>query len=309
MAIRGMRLRGATKGGRGALSPAEEEKLKQGQGGDDIFSPVSTEEITEPSVFDPEEPQTFDVEPGKVAEPEEPAKDAMLQGGGSLAGVTPDRQPVRTAQPAPAPIAAAEEEPSGPQDEQGLFDDLEDINERQKQEREAFADELESRKAEAEMAAQARAGLGGMGLSGATTALVGDVGRQEERAGDIAMADLARRQQQETFDELRRQASIWAFEEEFGEDLDKDGIEGPPSGGDGGDEDLFGGRQGTKTQEQAKESLAESGIDPATLEEGSFLDDIALNNTLVETYTDDLGRIIKIYRRPDGTYFKQTTLR
>lgn len=309
MAIRGMRgttLRGATKGGRAALSPAEEERLRQGQGEGDIFSPASTEDVTEPSVFDPEEPQTVDVEPSGgqvVAEPDESLKNAMLQGGGSLAGITPDRQPAQT-----AATDTEEEKPSGPQDEQGLFDDLEDINERQKQEREAFADELESRKAEAEMAAQARAGLGGMGLSGATTALVGDVGRQEERAGDIAMADLARRQQQETFDDLRRQASIWAFEEEFGQDLDKDGIAGPPSG-EGEDDDLFGGRQGTKTEDQAKESLAESGIDPATLEEGSFLDDIAFNNTLVETYTDDLGRIIKIYRRPDGTYFKQTTLR
>jgi len=198
-----------------------------------------------------------------------------------------------------------------PDEPQGLFEDLGDIDTRQERERQAFADELEARRAEAMQQAQARAGLGGMGLSGATAELTADIGRQEARAGDIAMADLGRRQQQETFDELRRQASIWGFEEEFGVDLDGDGSEGNPEAAADAqdkDDDLFGGRQGTKTEEQAKEALAESGIDPTTLEEGSALDAMAFNNTLVETYTDDLGRIIKIYQRPDGTYFKQTTL-
>ena len=120
---------------------------------------------------------------------------------------------------APAP---AEEEP------QGLFEDVTDIDARQERERAAFADELAARKAEQQQQAEARAGLGGMGLSGATAELTADIGRQAERAGDIAMADLGRRQQQETFDELRRQASIWTFEEEFGVDLDGDGNYGAP---------------------------------------------------------------------------------
>jgi len=117
-----------------------------------------------------------------------------------------------------------------PDEPQGLFEDLGDIDTRQERERQAFADELEARRAEAMQQAQARAGLGGMGLSGATAELTADIGRQEARAGDIAMADLGRRQQQETFDELRRQASIWAFEEEFGVDLNDDNQYGPPKG-------------------------------------------------------------------------------
>ena len=111
---------------------------------------------------------------------------------------------------------------------QGLFEDLGDIDTRQERERQAFADELAARRAESMQQAEARAGLGGMGLSGATAELTSDIGRQEARAGDIAMADLARRQQKETFDELRRQASIWTFEEEFGVDLDGDGNYGAP---------------------------------------------------------------------------------
>jgi hypothetical protein len=115
-----------------------------------------------------------------------------------------------------------------PDEPQGLFEDLGDIDNRQERERQAFADELEARRAEAMQQAEARAGLGGMGLSGATAELTADIGRQEARAGDIAMADLARRQQKETFDDLRRQASIWVFEEEFGVDLDGDGNYGAP---------------------------------------------------------------------------------
>jgi hypothetical protein len=115
-----------------------------------------------------------------------------------------------------------------PDEPQGLFEDLGDIDTRQERERQAFADELAARKAEQQQQAEARAGLGGMGLSGATAELAADIGRQEARAGDIAMADLARRQQKETFDELRRQASIWTFEEEFGVDLDGDGNYGAP---------------------------------------------------------------------------------
>lgn len=267
MAIRN--LSGRTTGGRGALSRAEEEKLKQGRGGD-IFSPASTEDITEPGVFDTEdtdigkEPQTIDVEPGKMAEPEEPLKSAMLQGGGNLSGLTPDRQPVNTAQPAPAEPQDADE-PSGPQDEQGMFDDLEDINERQKQEREAFADELESRRAEAEMAAQARAGLGGMGLSGATTALVGDVGRQEARAGDIAMADLARQQSQERFQEVQREQAIWDVEQSQDKDLDGDGtVAGEPVGGSIGDgnsgNDPLPGGAITPDQQAVIEGLSSSDL-------------------------------------------------
>ena len=167
-----------------------------------------------------EGPKDIEERPGD-AEVIPPRMETALQaGGGDLASVTRQRQPqLEGAKEAPAP---AEEEP------QGLFEDVTDIDARQERERQAFADELAARKAEQQQQAEARAGLGGMGLSGATAELTADIGRQAERAGDIAMADLGRRQQQETFDELRRQGSIWAFEEEFKVDLDGDGNEGAP---------------------------------------------------------------------------------
>lgn len=156
----------------------------------------------------------------------EGTREKMAAGGGRLGGVTLNRQPIVSAPPGqegPAQQQQGQQEPVEEEEPQGLFDDVTSIDARQERERQAFADELAARKAEEIQRTEARAGLGGMGLSGATSELVGDVARQAERAGDIAMSDLARRQQQETFDELRRQASIWTFEEEFGVDLDGDG--------------------------------------------------------------------------------------
>jgi hypothetical protein len=282
---------------RRAAKPTPEEARQAGQEDDtDIYGAAKDTSVFGEAAEGMEMGQPI---PGEVAQAVQDASDAAKAGDTYVQDLFPEP----STEPDQGDGGGAAEQPDEPQ---GLFEDLGDIDTRQERERQAFADELEARRAEAMQQAQARAGLGGMGLSGATAELTADIGRQEARAGDIAMADLGRRQQQETFDELRRQASIWGFEEEFGIDVDGDGVEGSPSG-EGKDDDLFGGRQGTKTEEQARESLAESGIDPTTLEEGSALDAMAFNNTLVETYTDESGQIIKVYRRPDNTYFKQTT--
>ena len=205
---------------------------------------------------------------------------------------------------APAP---AEEE------SQGLFEDVTDIDARQERERAAFADELAARKAEQQQQAEARAGLGGMGLSGATAELTADIGRQAERAGDIAMADLGRRQQQETFDELRRQASIWTFEEEFGVDLDGDGKFGS------------GGAEEAESPEPAiteSKNIVRSATDPVRDAIGEFtgrgdveltaapghpdnpmqVEPQELPSGVKQVGTDDEGNII--YEGPDGTYYK-----
>lgn len=190
---------------------------------------------------------------------------------------------------APAP---AEEE------SQGLFEDVTDIDARQERERAAFADELAARKAEQQQQAEARAGLGGMGLSGATAELTADIGRQAERAGDIAMADLGRRQQQETFDELRRQASIWAFEEEFGVDLNDDNQYGPPKGTAerSPTPDLTGDGIVDEKDEQVREQMD-------TVEKSSRWSEATDTNPIT---TDDVDNVPSGYRRrntvtsPDG---------
>jgi hypothetical protein len=205
----------------------------------------------------------------------------------------------------------AAEEPDEPQ---GLFEDLGDIDTRQERERQAFADELEARRAEAMQQAQARAGLGGMGLSGATAELTADIGRQEARAGDIAMADLGRRQQQETFDDLRRQASIWAFEEEFGVDLDGDGEFGA------GDQPVDEQPEGASAlNEEAKKKNQEN----YDLYHGADTDIglIAASNALggieawaaangaeeIARYRDENNVEWRVFRKGDGTIVKGTS--
>lgn len=201
-----------------------------------------------------------------------------------------------------------------PDEPQGLFEDLGDIDTRQERERQAFADELEARRAEAMQQAQARAGLGGMGLSGATAELAADIGRQEARAGDIAMADLGRRQQQETFDELRRQASIWAFEEEFGVDLDGDGEFGA------GDQPVDEQPEGASAlNEEAKKKNQEN----YDLYHGAETDIglIAASNALggieawaaangaeeIARYRDENNVEWRVFRKGDGTIVKGTS--
>lgn len=227
---------------------------------------------------------------------------------------------------APVEEAPVEEEPDEPQ---GLFEDLGDIDTRQERERQAFADELESRRAEAMQQAQARAGLGGMGLSGATAALTSDIGRQEARAGDIAMADLGRRQQQETFDELRRTASIWAFEEEFGVDLDGDGSEGNPEAAAdaqdeegpkltaGGEEiaDVAGDEETRKQSNQEKYDAyheavdSDSGFMAASWYPGGVEAwEMANGAEEVARYTDENGLEWRVYKKGDGTYVKGTVV-
>lgn len=151
------------------------------------------------------------------------AEQAMKEGGGSLAGITPERQPAIT-----APPPAAETTPQTPQTPQAekpksIFDVSPE------EEKAAFASELEAQRGKAMQQAEARAGLAGMGLSGATGQLVSDVGRQQTRAGQLAMGDFERAQAAGELQDLQRQASIWAFEEEFGVDLNNDNVYGAPA--------------------------------------------------------------------------------
>ena len=259
-----------------------------------------------------EGPKDIEERPGD-AEVIPPRMETALQaGGGDLASVTRQRQPqLEGAKEAPAP---AEEEP------QGLFEDVTDIDARQERERQAFADELAARKAEQQQQAEARAGLGGMGLSGATAELTADIGRQAERAGDIAMADLGRRQQQETFDELRRQASIWTFEEEFGVDLDGDGKFGS---GEQKDEDAAGqeeiadiaGRQEKQKQSnQEKYDAYHNSVptDPVAVAASNALGGIeawklANGAKEIDRYRDENGVEYIVYELGDGTVVKGTS--
>jgi hypothetical protein len=115
------------------------------------------------------------------------------------------------------------------------------------QEQDAARADLAAGKAKALMMANARAQLGGMGLSGATAALEGDIGRTQDRGATLTMAELQRRQRDEgradkglaidekranaadlrsdadaKFLEIQRRIAINQLEEDTGEDQDGD---------------------------------------------------------------------------------------
>lgn len=101
-------------------------------------------------------------------------------------------------------------------------------------ERKAAADELARGKANALQAADARAGLGGFGLSGGTAALQGDIGRTQDRSATLAMAEFDRRQRDDDFTSVQRQAALDDLESASDTDYDGDGmIGGRKVGADG----------------------------------------------------------------------------
>lgn len=103
-------------------------------------------------------------------------------------------------------------------------------------ERKAAEDELKVAKAKALQAANARASLGGLGLSGATSALNSDISRTQDRTAIEAMADLGRKQRDEDFQAIQRQAAIDDLEDAQDEDVDGDGfVNGKKVGGKIGD--------------------------------------------------------------------------
>lgn len=89
--------------------------------------------------------------------------------------------------------------------------------------------DLEHEKAQAIMGAGARTGLAGMGLSGATSGILGDVANAATRNEDLTLADLARQQSAADFADIQRKAATWDAEEAAGYDLDNDGITGSPA--------------------------------------------------------------------------------
>lgn len=92
------------------------------------------------------------------------------------------------------------------------------------QERAAREADLRAAKAEALQNAGATAGLMGLGLTGATTALQGDIARTQERGITEDLANLDRQQRDEDFQGIQRQAAIDELEADEDVDLNGDGL-------------------------------------------------------------------------------------
>lgn len=166
----------------------------------------------------------------------------------------------------------------------------------QKAEQDAARAELEAGKAKNLMIQNARAQLGGFGLSGATASLESDIARKADRSITLAMGDLKRsgrdegredrridnaekranaeEQRAQTNDEwmaVQRRMAISLLEEEMGEDLNNDGVEG-----------FDGTPGGRQTPAEAAEDLADHMADNAD----DFMDIEDLNSLPVGSPED-----------------------
>lgn len=123
--------------------------------------------------------------------------------------------------------------PAPPQD-----DDLSDVARlrvQQEKERQAAVDDMKAERARRELAAAARANRGSLGLGGGAAALLGDLGRQEDRNATLTLADFDRKQrdelrteQDQNFKEIQQRAALWDLEEADHVDYDGDHNYGPP---------------------------------------------------------------------------------
>lgn len=165
------------------------------------------------------------------------------------------------------------------------LDDLARTRAEREKERKAAEEELRLGKQRAVQQADARAGLAGFGLSGATSAQVSNVARAQDRTATLTLADLDRRQRDEDFQAIQRKAALADLEDAYGEDIDGDG--------------RIAGQLpiATGTQEERDQSVAERIADDKARAAEGYKDAPVEDIPYADAYTE--------YGRPvafDGTY-------
>lgn len=121
---------------------------------------------------------------------------------------------------APAPAQAAQGPVSTGTLAKLIFD--------QQKETQAATMQLAADKARALQNAGASAGLGGLGLSGASATLQGDIRATQDRNAITTLGNLATQQRTEQFQDQQRTAARWDLEQAENIDIDGDGNIGPP---------------------------------------------------------------------------------
>lgn len=104
--------------------------------------------------------------------------------------------------------------------------------------RQAAAQEIDAQNARAAMDQRSRAGLGGLGLSGAASAAEGDLARTQARSKVLTMQQFDQAAEDAKFTEIQRRAALDDLEDAADIDYDGDGmVAGEPVGGTIGDGD------------------------------------------------------------------------
>ena len=256
-----------------ALAARDAANPRAGMPGMPVPSQRELASTQKPGIFDAPDPSKG------MAVPTGPAMDAMKAAGGNL-GDASSRRPAITAEGdaarRPPPAAPAQEEEKG-----SIFDvDAEG-------ERAAFQQELEANRAKAMQQAEARAGLAGMGLSGATGQLVSDVGRQQQRAGQLALGEFDRQQAAADFLEIQRKVDIWDVEQAENQDIDGDGFRGNPDVGE-----KPGDPQAGVMTDKQKQTLSTLKVD-----DYSFIDTDTESGTKQEPYSITQQQVIALGRQ------------
>ena len=102
----------------------------------------------------------------------------------------------------------------------------------------AASDEIDASNAQATQEQRARSGLMGGGLSGASSAMEGDLARQQGRGKVLAMQDFDRQAEDDDFTDIQRAAAIADLEDAYEADINGDGVIG------GFNRGMFGGEDG-----------------------------------------------------------------
>lgn len=104
--------------------------------------------------------------------------------------------------------------------------------------RQAAAQEIDARNAQAAMDQRSRAGLGGLGLSGAASAAEGDLARQQARTKALTMQEFDQAAEAAKFTGIQRQTALDDLEDASDTDYNNDGmVSGRKVGGKIGDGD------------------------------------------------------------------------
>lgn len=101
----------------------------------------------------------------------------------------------------------------------GGGDDLDDLA----QQRQAASDEIDAKNAQAAMDQRSRAGLGGLGLSGAASAAESDLARVQGRTKTLTMQEFDQAAEDQAFTEMQRRAALDDLEDAADIDYDGDG--------------------------------------------------------------------------------------
>jgi len=99
-------------------------------------------------------------------------------------------------------------------------DDLDELA----RERQAASQEIDAQNARASMDQRSRAGLGGLGLSGAASAAAGDLTRQQARSKTLTLQEFDQNAEDQAFTEVQRRAALDDLEDAADIDYDGDGM-------------------------------------------------------------------------------------